>query len=930
MEDDQTFYTEKQKYESSSLTAREVIKGYYNHTLTAKDGVLLKHNVEPYAKLLRALRTRNGTALINHATGTGKSYIVAKYLVDGFLDTKKPILFLGPNNSVLANFDETLVGILGKGYKKHLNITFSTYQNPKNYVDKKYSCIVCDEAHHIGAKVWLKSFQNLISNNIGADVIGLTATMERTDNFDITQVFGNPISRLPVLDAYNKGILTPPLYTLWQINYKKYGDETDDLTARIQELQLIGKEELDEKGKKEAEHLLDIYKKIQRQIPSDDNLGVIISKSLDTASSKLGRDLKKGKIIIFCPPGANKETSERYIESIVRDSQSWFGGVEMNQYVMHSNLPDRENEKTLQQFRDDKSDKLRIMFNIGMLTEGVHVSGIDAVVMLRPTNSSIIYLQQLGRISSAKSTTNLVIDCVCNAINMSNGDFYTNIFNMLSTALSDEQKPEDNKDDKKGKDVKTENQSIEFFLDQSQVDIFQLLQNANMEYQNFRADYFLSPIQELIKYIPVYMEQHPESCERTENGVLKLKDRIKGREVLILENGAEYPIGERIRAARRAGRMTMTDEERKVLEDFGIDFSKQKDENPAQTLIERLPMYMEQHPEKCKLDDNGVLKLKEQIKQKEMLILENEDEYPIGRQISEARLGKMKMTDEEWKQLEDFGIDFTIQKKDMTAIQELINNMLVYMEHHPEKCYRDENGVLKLKEQIKVSEVLILENEDEYPIGQQISQARLGKMKMTDEECKVLEDFGMDFSRQKDENPAQTLIDRLTLYMEQHPENCEQDENGVLKLKEQIKRREVLVLENGEKYRIGQRISEARSGRMTMTDEERKVLEDFGIDFSKQKDENPAQTLIERLPMYMEQHPEKCKLDDNGVLKLKEQIKQKEMLILENGEKYRIGQQVSLARLGKIKMTDEERKILEEFGIDFTPQRRTKDSSIDR
>ena len=117
MEDDQTFYTEKQKYESSSLTAREVIKGYYNHTLTAKDGVLLKHNVEPYAKLLRALRTRNGTALINHATGTGKSYIVAKYLVDGFLDTKKPILFLGPNNSVLANFDETLVGILGKGYK---------------------------------------------------------------------------------------------------------------------------------------------------------------------------------------------------------------------------------------------------------------------------------------------------------------------------------------------------------------------------------------------------------------------------------------------------------------------------------------------------------------------------------------------------------------------------------------------------------------------------------------------------------------------------------------------------------------------------------------------------------------------------------------------------------------------------------------------
>lgn len=52
-------------------------------------------------------------------------------------------------------------------------------------------------------------------------------------------------------------------------------------------------------------------------------------------------------------------------------------------------------------FKADESDHLRLLFCIDMLNEGVHVGGIDGVILLRPTISPILYLQQIGRALSA-------------------------------------------------------------------------------------------------------------------------------------------------------------------------------------------------------------------------------------------------------------------------------------------------------------------------------------------------------------------------------------------------------------------------------------------------------------------------------------------------------------------------------------------------
>lgn len=63
-----------------------------------------------------------------------------------------------------------------------------------------------------------------------------------------------------------------------------------------------------------------------------------------------------------------------------------------------------DNPETSREFADfmaDTCDHLKLLFCIDMLNEGVHVDDIDGVILLRPTISPILYLQQIGRGLSA-------------------------------------------------------------------------------------------------------------------------------------------------------------------------------------------------------------------------------------------------------------------------------------------------------------------------------------------------------------------------------------------------------------------------------------------------------------------------------------------------------------------------------------------------
>lgn len=76
-------------------------------------------------------------------------------------------------------------------------------------------------------------------------------------------------------------------------------------------------------------------------------------------------------------------------------------------------------KRAIKEFKEDNTNRLRILFCIDMLNEGVHVDDIDGVILLRPTVSPIIYKQQIGRaLAAGKKKTPVIFDIVNNFENL--------------------------------------------------------------------------------------------------------------------------------------------------------------------------------------------------------------------------------------------------------------------------------------------------------------------------------------------------------------------------------------------------------------------------------------------------------------------------------------------------------------------------------
>ena len=102
----------------------------------------------------------------------------------------------------------------------------------------------------------------------------------------------------------------------------------------------------------------------------------------------------------------------------------WFktaGIKNVHSYAVYSDYPDKE--KDYKDFLEDNSDSAKILFSINMLNEGLHIKNISGVLMLRATQSNLIYLQQLGRLLEAENMDKylLVFDFVNNFSSVKDG-----------------------------------------------------------------------------------------------------------------------------------------------------------------------------------------------------------------------------------------------------------------------------------------------------------------------------------------------------------------------------------------------------------------------------------------------------------------------------------------------------------------------------
>lgn len=356
---------------------------------------LLEHNQEAYEKIREALASGTRKLAISHATGTGKSYLIGK-LFEDYNNEKK--LVLVPSTYIRDQLQEL--------FEKYdiTNADSMLYQKLIKLKDEEitamdYKVIALDEFHHDTAKVWGEKVKTLIESHMDSIIFGTTATPIRSDGVNaLDELFeGNCVSELPLSMAIAKKIVPLPVYigALYSLN-----EELERLREKVENATNTDDE------KKELYQKIDSMRK---QIDRSYGMPIILNKHIKDS---------EGKYLVFCK---NKKHLVEIKDTVIE----WFkiaGFKDIHSYVVHSSYEGKDKE--YKAFCDDTSHNLKLLFCVNMLNEGLHLSDISGVLLLRPTNSNIIWLQQIGRcIESNNSKNPVIIDAVnnFNAVQQGNG-----------------------------------------------------------------------------------------------------------------------------------------------------------------------------------------------------------------------------------------------------------------------------------------------------------------------------------------------------------------------------------------------------------------------------------------------------------------------------------------------------------------------------
>ena len=347
---------------------------------------LLKHNQEAYEKMQKAIKEGKKKIAISHATGTGKSYLIAK-LFEDFSNDKKLVL-------VPSTYISDQIQALFEKYNIQ-NVDIMRYQklikmSDEDIATMDYDVIALDEYHHDTSKVWGNKVKTLIESHSESIIFGTSATPIRSDGVNtIDELFeGNCVSDLPLSESIARKIVPLPKYVgaLYELD-----DELTRLRKKV------------EQATNTKEEKQEFYKKIdlmRGQIEKSYGMPIILNKHIKD---------KEGKYLVFCK-------KKRHLQEIKETVIGWFrtaGCKNINAYEVYSDYENKDAE--YKAFCDDTSHNLKLLFCVDMLNEGLHLENISGVLLLRPTRSSIVWHQQIGRAIEANNTNApVIIDAVNN------------------------------------------------------------------------------------------------------------------------------------------------------------------------------------------------------------------------------------------------------------------------------------------------------------------------------------------------------------------------------------------------------------------------------------------------------------------------------------------------------------------------------------
>lgn len=356
------------KWENTYSLNIDIINQYANKLYFAierwdMDYDLSSAKIKPNFMQRKALKELNryramgvGRALIVASAGSGKTFLAA---FDACNFNPKRLLYIVHEGSILKKSMETFQEVFGNsvtygiynGENKDLDADFVFASNvimsrSLELFDKNtFDYVVIDECHHATAS----SYQKIMSYFEPGFYIGLTATPERMDNQDVFGMFDMNIPyELRLRDAIINDLIVPFKYYGIRDVLVDYGLAKNDERRMIAQLANI-------------DHCDFICSEIEKHRPAD-----------------------KLKALAFC---RNVTHARMMCEAL---------GERYHSAYLTGKNDIGERIRAYNDLQNDKAE-LEILFTVDILNEGVDIPGVNMVLFLRPTDSSTVFIQQLGR-----------------------------------------------------------------------------------------------------------------------------------------------------------------------------------------------------------------------------------------------------------------------------------------------------------------------------------------------------------------------------------------------------------------------------------------------------------------------------------------------------------------------------------------------------
>ena len=349
---------------------------------------LYKHNKESYEKIKSMFETENKAAVVQ-PTGTGKSFLMLKWIED-YKDEN--IVVLTSSNAILTqiyNYAKSFNCLDIFKNVKAFTYTKFLYMTSKEIKELKADKIIIDEFHRTGAYNWYKKVNILLSSHEDADVLGLSATpiryLDNARNMVEELLDDNVANEITLGEAVYRGILP-------KFNYITACYTHDDTKYILDNIKNIP-------DKKERRKRLKEYREFIFNIEQANKIEDLFRDNIKN---------KSGKFIVFCKSVPHIKECEKLLKQ-------WFSNIDMKVHTYTSTSRDYNKDEQLENFINDRSECIKLLLSVNRFNEGLHVEDISGIIMMRPTKSPTMYLQQLGRaLSAGKDHIPLVFDLVNN------------------------------------------------------------------------------------------------------------------------------------------------------------------------------------------------------------------------------------------------------------------------------------------------------------------------------------------------------------------------------------------------------------------------------------------------------------------------------------------------------------------------------------